>query len=58
MGGGGGGSCNMIIYSLILLCVNTGAKSYILPLQEVIIDIIVNFYPEMITATLVNALII
>ncbi len=54
-----GGSCSMMIDLLILLRVNTEGctKSYILPLQEVLIDIIVNFYPEMITAILVNILI-
>ncbi len=55
-----GGSCSIMIYLLILLPVNTQGctKSYSLPLQEVLIDIIVNFYPEMITATLVNIFII
>ncbi len=50
----------MMIYSFILLCVNTWGciKSYILPLDEVFIDIIVIFYPEMISARLVNVLII
>ncbi len=54
------GSCNMMIYSLILLRMNTWGciKSYILPLDEVFIDTIVIFFPEMISATLVNVLII
>ncbi len=55
-----GGSCNMMFHLLILLRINTGGctKSCIVPLQRVLIDIIVNFYAEMITATFVNILII
>ncbi len=42
----------MMIYSF--LRVNTWGciKSYILPLDDVFIDTIVNFYPEMISARL------
>ncbi len=46
-----------MIYSFIFLRVNTRGcvKSYIMPL--VFLDTIVNFYPEMISARLVNVLI-
>ncbi len=50
----------MMIYSLIRLRVNTWGciKSYIVPLDEVFIDTNVIFYPEMISARIVNVLII